>query len=121
MSETFEYENLFAGGQKPTVNDDATVRVYESFSRGQLLGRLTATGKWQVLDFDAVANFNDFGIAAEAVDTTDGAEAKTTVYVEGEFNENHITFGYNDTAADWRAKLKDHGIYLRDSISTEGV
>jgi hypothetical protein len=121
MSESFEFDNLIAGSQKAIVQTPGTVRISESFSRGQLLGKLTATGKWQVLDFDAIANFNDYGIAVEAVDTTDGSEDKTTVYVEGEFNENEVLFGYNDTADDWRAKLADHGIYLRKAVTTEGV
>jgi hypothetical protein len=65
----------------------------EAFSRGALLGRLTATGKWQVIDEDNVATCNDFGIAVEAVDSTAG-EVNTTVYVEGEFNENGVIFSY---------------------------
>jgi hypothetical protein len=44
MSETFEHDNLIAGSQKAIVQTPAVVRVYESFSRGQLLGKLTATG-----------------------------------------------------------------------------
>lgn len=121
MSETNEYDNLIAGSEKDIVRVPAVVRVYESFSRGQLLGKLAATHKWQVLDFDAIAAFEDYGIASEAIDTTAGTEDRTTVYAEGEFNENEVIFSYNDTADDWRAKLADHGIYLRKAVTTEGV
>jgi hypothetical protein len=121
MSESFSYDNLLAGCQKDIVNRPATIRISESFSRGALLGRLTATGKWQVLDEDSVAGFDDFGIAVEAVDTMDGTERNTTVYVEGEFNENHVIIGtYSDTADDWRELLTPHGIYLRKSVNTSG-
>lgn len=119
MSETFEYDNLIAGSQKPVVNVPGTVRLGQSFSRGTLVGLLTATLKWQLVDFDAKANFSDFGIAAEAIDTTEG-EVNSTFYVEGEFNENAVIIGYSDDADDWRVTLADHGIYLRKSVSTTG-
>lgn len=121
MSESYEFENLIAGSQKPIVQRPGTVRVYESFSRGQIVGRLTATGKWQVIDITGIANCSDFGIAAEAVDTTDGTERNTTFYTEGEFNENAVLYSYSDTADDWREALLASGIYLRKALTTEGV
>jgi hypothetical protein len=120
MSESTSYDNLIAGTQKNLVTEPGTVRVYESFSRGALLGRLTATGKWQVCDEDAAANFNQFGIASEAIDTTAGTEALTDIYVEGEFSENGVIFAYSDTADDWRVTLEAHNIYLRKTISVLG-
>lgn len=119
MSETFEYDNLIAGSQKPIVQRPGTVRIGEVWSRGQLCGLLTATGKWQIVDYDAVSSFSDFGVAIEAVDTTEG-EANTSFYVEGEFDENSVTIGYSDDADDWRNKLADHGIYLRKAVNTSG-
>lgn len=121
MSESFEFDNLMAGSQKPAVQRPGTVRTYESFSRGQLVGKLTATGKWQIIDFQAVASFSEVGIAVEATDTTDGVERNATFYVEGEFNENEILFSYSDTASDWRDTLAGYGIYLRSALTTEGV
>lgn len=121
MSESFEYDNLFGGSQKKPVQSPAVVAIGQAWSRGTLVGKLTSTGKWQLVDFDAVSNFNDFGIAAEAVDSREG-ETKTTVFVEGEFNENVVEFGnYGDDADDWRNKLADHGIYLRRVVTAEGV
>lgn len=120
MSETFSYENLIAGEQKDIVNLPGTVRISEAFSRGALLGRLTATGKWQVIDEDGAAACNMFGIATEAVDTTAGTEVLTSIFVEGEFNENHVIFAYADTADDWRVLLQAKNIYLRKSVQTTG-
>jgi len=121
MSETFVYDNLVAGNQRPLVNRSATIRVYEAFSRGTLLGRLTATGKWQVIAAAGVATCNDFGVATEAVDTTDGVEAVTSVYVEGEFNEDMVIYSYSNVASDWRELLTPHGIYLRTTVHTDGT
>ncbi len=120
MSETFSFENLIAGSQVAIVNRSGVVRMGESFSRGTLLGRLTATGKWQVIDEDGIATCNDFGIAVEAVDSTAG-EVNTTIYVEGEFNETSVVYSYGDTADDWREILTPHDIYLRTSISVAGI
>jgi hypothetical protein len=120
MSEAFEFENLIAGSQKAIVQRPGTVRLGEAWSRGQLCGLLTSSGKWQIVDFDAVSSFSDFGIAVEAIDTTEG-EVNSTFYVEGEFNENAVTIGYSDDADDWRNKLADHGIYLRKAVTTAGV
>jgi hypothetical protein len=114
------FDNLIAGTQKALVTEVATIRVYESFSRGALLGRLTATDKWQVIDEDGSSTCNKFGIATEAVDTTAGVEANTDIFVEGEFSENGVIFAYSDTADDWRDKLDAVGIYLRKTISVAG-
>lgn len=121
MSETFNYENLIAGEQKDIVQRPGTVRVYEAFSRGALLGLLTATKKWQVIDEDGIATCSEFGIAVEAVDTTDGTERNTTIFVEGEFNENAVIFAYSDTADDWREILAPKGIYLKKALTKAGV
>ncbi len=121
MSESFSYENLFAGDQKDIVQRPGTVRISESFSRGQLIGRLTSTGKWQTIDEGDASGCSDFGIAVEAVDTTDGVERNVSVYVEGEFNEDSVLYSYSDTADDWRELLALHGIYLRNPLDTTGV
>lgn len=121
MSESTSYDNLIAGTQKNLVTRPATVRTGESFSRGTLVGRLTSSGKWQVDAFANAANYSEFGIACEAVDTlTTGVEASTDVFVEGEFSENSIIYPYTDTAATWREKLASVGIYTRKTISVLG-
>lgn len=120
MAETHEHDNLIAGSQKAIVQRPAVVALGQAWSRGQLVARVTATGKWQTADEDATANYDDVGIAVEAIDSTSG-ETRTTVYVEGEFNENEVLFSYADAADDWREKLAGYGIYLRKALTTEGV
>jgi hypothetical protein len=119
MSESLSYDNLIAGLQKDIVTRPATIRLGEAFSRGAILGRLTATGKWQEAQFSNLSNFSDLGVASEAVDSTAG-EVTTDVFVEGEFSENGVQFFYSNTADDWREALAGHGIYLRKTISVSG-
>lgn len=120
MSTTFTFENLMGGSQKAAVQVPGTIAIGQAFSRGTLLGKLTATHKWQSVDYDAKANFEDFGISVEAVDTTEG-ELPSTIFTEGEFNQNSVVIGYGDDYDDWKQTLIDHGIYLRDSVTTGGV
>jgi hypothetical protein len=120
MSESLSYDNLVVGNQQPPVVLPATVRVYEAFSRGQIVGRLTATDKWQLVKFSDKANFNMFGIATEAVDTTAGTEALTDVFVRGEFSLNGVIPDYTDLATDWVDTLQTQGIFLRKTISVAG-
>jgi len=119
MSESTTYDNLIAGTQKRLVTEPGTVRMGESFSRGTLLGRLTATDKWQVIDEDNASGCNQFGIASEAIDST-AAEVLTSIFVEGEFSANAVIFSYSDVLADWQDTLEKQGIYLRKTISTLG-
>lgn len=120
MSETYTYENLIAGSQRDIVQRPAEFDGGVVLSRGELCGRLSATGYWQEVAFAALANYSEIGVAVEAIDTTTGGRLKTTVYVEGEFNENHVIFDYGNTASTWRETLAGYGIYLRSSQNTSG-
>jgi len=53
------------------------------------------------------------------VDATSG-DVLTTVYVKGEFNENAVTYDYDEDADDWRDACAAIGIYLRASLNTSG-
>jgi hypothetical protein len=71
---------------------------------------------WQVADR---RRGRDGDTDVEALDTTEG-EKNTTVYVEGEFNEDAVLYSYSDAADDWREKLAGYGIYLRAPLNTSG-
>lgn len=119
-SGSLTYDNLIAGSQKQLVTRPATFRNGEALSRGTLVGKLTATQKWQTIDFDDKSNFDEYGIATQAIDSTEG-EVVSDVFVEGEFAEGAVIIGYGDDADDWRQELADSGIYLRKTVSTAGV
>lgn len=54
-------------------------------------------------------------ILADAVDASSG-DKKGPAYMEGEFNENDLTFGTDHTADSVRADLLARGIILRDTV-----
>lgn len=120
-TDTFEYENLIAGDQKQLVNRSGTVAIGQSWERGTLVGKLTASGFWQLCDFQAVSDYDDFGVTVETIDTLDGNTTTSSFYVEGEFNQDAITYGYGDDEDDWRETLAGHGIYLRATVATTGI
>jgi hypothetical protein len=120
MAETFTPDNLIAGDEPKLVRAAAEVALGQTWSRGELVGKLKVTGKWQIVDLDGIAGFSDVGIASEAIDTTAG-EANTFVFVEGEFNKNAIFVSYGEDADDWIDELAGHSIYLRTPVTTEGV
>ena len=116
MSESTTYDNLIVGDQRRTVNVPATIKQGQVIVRGQLLGKITASGKLT----EAVAGHNDgtqtpYAIAAENVDATTG-DVLTTVYTEGEFNADAVVYSYTSTKADWKAAAQATGIYLRDTV-----
>jgi hypothetical protein len=117
---SYTYDNLLAGSQKPLVNVSGTAALGQAWSRGYLVGLKTSTGKWQTVDFSDVADFDDFGVASEAVDSTEG-EVVTSVFVEGQFNRDAVTIGYGDDYADWDITLRGHGIYLLAAVGTDGI
>jgi hypothetical protein len=53
-------------------------------------------------------------VLCEAVDAT-SADVVSSGYIDGEFNENELIFGGNDTIADHKATLEAKGIILRAS------
>lgn len=119
MSESFSYENLVILGQKKAVTIPVDVAIGQTWSRGTLVGLKTSTGLWELVDFDGVNDYSLFGIATEAVDSREGATV-SEIFVEGEFNERAVIYGYNDDQDDWRVTLYAQGIYLRKSVKTTG-
>lgn len=55
-------------------------------------------------------------ILAQDTDTT-GAAVEAPLYFAGEFNEDELTFGADDTIADHRDALRQRGIFTRKPVS----
>lgn len=111
-------DNLFAG-------DHPTVQIPEvlgsgagSLVRGQLLGRKTADNKFY--KFTPGGSDGTEVPRAILVNATDAisADAKTTVFVHGEFNEGAIDWNGADAAQKAAAKrtLLEFGIYVKTII-----
>jgi len=115
MSETYTPDKLLAGDY-PVVTDIVTIASGQNLTRGALLGKITATGKYALCDSAASDGSQaPLAILAEDADAS-AADAQATVYLSGAFNENAVTFGGTDTADTHRAALRDLNIYLKKSV-----
>lgn len=117
---TFGFNNLFGGSEKDRVHEPGTMIVGELLPIGAVVAKVTSTGKWKEARLADLADYARLGLTSSVVDSTAG-EINASFYVEGEFNQNGVTFYYGSTADDWRDVLENHGIYLRKSISPAGV
>jgi len=110
-SESYTPDRLHAG-DFPIRSLDITVISGQNLTRGALLGKITASGKYN-LSLSAAADGSQTPIAilAEDVDASAGDKAGIA-YISGDFNESRIVFGTAHTADTVRAGLRDLNIYL---------
>lgn len=120
-SETFERDNLFAGGVQPVNAKSVTLAADQGvLVRGTVLGKVTSTGNCVVVDSALEATAAGSGVVyavlAEDTDTT-GAVVPAPSYITGDFNERELVFGGTDTADTHRDAAQKIGIYFRDTIA----
>ncbi len=114
--ETLNHDNLLASDY-PAVTDIRTIVSGQNLSRGAVLGKITASGKYTLCDSTAVdGSENPVCILAEDCDASD-ADATAVVFLSGSFNEGQLTFGGADTADDHRDALRDLNIYLKKAVN----
>jgi len=121
-TETFTPDNLIAGTTQ-TVTDIVTVASGEVLSRGSVLGKVTADGKYVLsttVAADGTTAITDgsetpYVILAEDCDATAGDVTNVAVYVKGEFNENVLNFGNGHDASTVKAPLREVGIYIKSA------
>lgn len=106
------HDNLIGGDVVGAVTESITLDT-GNLTRGALLGRITATGKW-VLSLSAAADGSQTprAILAEDADAT-AADVVTIAYMSGEFNTAAMTFGAGHTAASVKDGLRGLGIFLK--------
>lgn len=116
ITESYTPDRLHAG-DFPIRTLDVTIASGQNLTRGALLGKITASGKY-VLSLAAAADGSEVpsAILAEDVDASAG-DKQGIVYVSGDFNENAITYGTGHTADSVRAGLRDLNIYLHKPTS----
>ncbi len=116
MAETFTHDNLQAG-DFPIVTDAVTILSGENLTRGAVLGKVTASGKYILCDTAAVDGSEDPKfILAEDADASGGDLDDVPVYASGEFNDNKISLGGATTPADVKEALRDRSIYLKTPL-----
>lgn len=114
--ETFTPDNLLAGGY-PAVDDIVTVVSGQNLTRGAVLGKITASGKYTLCD-SAASDGSEAPqvVLAEACDAS-GGDAQAVVYLSGAFAEGAVIFGGTDDSDTHRAALRDLNIYLKKTVS----
>lgn len=110
------HDNLIAGTAVNMVTESIVLDT-GNLTRGALLGRITASGKY-VLSLAAAEDGSQTPVAILAEDTDATSADKTTVaYLTGEFNTAAMTFGTGHTAASVKAGLRDLGIFLKTNLA----
>ena len=113
---THVHDNLIAGTAVNAVTESIVLDT-GNLTRGALLGRITATGKY-VLSASASSDGSQTPVAILAEDTDASSADKTTVaYLTGEFNAAAMTFGAGHTADSVKAGLRDLGIFLKTNLA----
>ena len=110
------FDNLIAGTAVNMVTESIVLDT-GNLTRGAVLGRITATGKW-VLSASAASDGSQVprAILAEGADAT-AADLTTVAYLTGEFNSTALTFGAGHTAASTLDVLRDAGIFLKTNLA----
>ena len=110
-SETHQPDTLIAG-PLPIAAAKATLIAGENVARGAVLGKITASGKYN-LSLSAAVDGSQVpdAIAAQAVDATAG-DTEILVYTRGDFNQDALTLGAAHTIASIREGLRDKSIHL---------
>ncbi len=110
-------DNLIAG-YSDVIAIPITVASGEGvLGRGSVLGKITATGYYDLVNSAGTddGSRTAAAILAEDIDATD-EDVVTTAYIAGEFNENALTFGGEDVVVTHKATLQGLGIILRGSV-----
>ena len=104
-------DNLLIRG--PNVRQ-ITVLSGEVVARGDVLGKVTASGKY-LMSASAAGDGSEtpLVIAAEPIDAS-GGDVEGLVYESGTFNQNAVTLGEGHSLSDIREGLREKGIFLID-------
>lgn len=108
--------NLLAG-EYPRIERIITIASGSNLTKGAVLGRITASGKF-VLSASGASDGSETpdAILGETVDAS-AEDKQAVVYFSGEFNENALTLGTGHTVESIRAVLRSKSIFLRSNQS----
>lgn len=108
--------NLIAG-EYPRIERIITIASGSALTKGSVLGRVTASGKFILSESDATdGSETPDAILAEDVDAS-AEDKQAVVYFSGEFNENALTLGSSFTLDNIRSGLRSKSIFLRKNQS----
>lgn len=111
--QTLEHDTLIAG-EFPVITRKVTV-TGGSRKRGDVLGKVTADGKYKLSEAAADDGSEEpVAILMEDVDAS-GSDKEAFVYETGLFNQNALTFGDGHDVDSTRTDLRRLGIHLKAS------
>lgn len=108
--------NLIAG-EYPRIERIISIASGSALTKGSVLGRVTASGKFILSESDATdGSETPDAILAEDVDAS-AEDKQAIVYFSGEFNETALTLGTGHTLESIRAGLRSKSLFLRKNQS----
>ena len=108
--------NLIAG-EYPRIERIITIASGSALTKGSVLGRVTASGKFSLSAAGASdGSETPDAILAEDVDAS-AEDKQAVVYFSGEFNETVLTLGNGHTLESIRAGLRSKSLFLRKNQS----
>lgn len=108
------YDELIGGPELPLMTKNVTVVSGSgALTRGAILGKITASGKYEMVQLAAGTTGSQIAdcILAADVDAA-SADAVATVYVSGRFNREKLIVRSTDTVELHEDELRDKNIYL---------
>lgn len=118
LTDQGEYKpcNLIAG-EYPRIERIITIASGSALTKGSVLGRITASGKFVLSASDASdGSETPDAILAEDIDAS-AEDKQAVVYFSGEFNETALTLGNGHTLESIRAGLRSKSLFLRKNQS----
>lgn len=113
----FSPDNLIAGDY-PLKAIEITLITGQNLTRGALLGKITASGKYTLsLSEASDGSQKPVAVLCDDIDAST-SDWKGTAYIKGEFNKNAMTIGTGHTYDSVKDALYQKGIILRDSIQS---
>ena len=118
---THAEDNLIAG-DFDIVTEAKTLVSGQSVVKGEILGRITASGKYAMYKkTHSDGTETPDVIAAETVDASAG-DAPIITYLSGQYNQNAITLPTVETVDNTlKDALRTKSIFLVESVQTDGT
>lgn len=115
-SDGFQPDDLIANNANLLVAIPIVLAIGRVYKRGELLGKITASGKYNFsLAAASDGSQTPAGILVEDVDAT-AADAPGQAYIRGDFIADGVKYGTGHTAASVGPALRDMGIFLFTAI-----
>ena len=113
---TYNEDGLQIGGLE-FITEEGTILSGESVVRGEVVGKVTASGKYIPCDH-TVSDGSQIprGIMVMAIDAS-AADVTGVFYTHGQFDSDKLTFGGTSDIDDLKDALKDANLYTKDLVS----